>query len=150
MAAYLIYSFFLTGFIQPVTVHWTWSNGFLLYPPESLRLPPDVYFRDYAGGSNVHAVGGIAALIACIFIGPRIGRFDATTHKKYHIPGLFGNIKLKKKSNSNFGQNIDIFCEKSKFLLKAEILVKSRILVKTNILVKKSKFLSKTNILVKK
>ena len=49
LAAYLIYSFFLTGFVQPVTVHWTWSNGFLLYPPKAFKLPPDVYFRDYAG-----------------------------------------------------------------------------------------------------
>ena len=88
LSAYLIYSFFLTGFIQPVTVHWTWSNGFLLYPPKSLQLPPEVYFRDYAGGSNVHAVGGMTALVGCIFIGPRIGRFDDSTHKKYHIPGL--------------------------------------------------------------
>ena len=39
---------------------------------ESLRLPPEVYFRDYAGGCSVHAVGGVAALVGCIFIGPRL------------------------------------------------------------------------------
>ena len=86
LGAYLIYSFFLTGFIQPVTVHWTWSSGFLLYPPAWFKLPENVYFRDYAGGCSVHGVGGACALIACIFVGPRIGRFDENK-KKYHIPG---------------------------------------------------------------
>ena len=87
MLSYFIYGLLLTGFVQPVTVHWTWSNGFLVYPPKYLNFPPEVYFRDYAGGCNVHAVGGISALIGCIFIGPRIGRFDG--HKSYHIPGTY-------------------------------------------------------------
>ncbi|CBY34995.1 unnamed protein product [Oikopleura dioica] len=85
MSAYFIYGIILTGFLQPVTVHWTWSNGFLLYPQQFLNFPPEVYFRDYAGGVNVHAVGGLAGLVGCIFMGPRLGRFDTT--RKYHIPG---------------------------------------------------------------
>ena len=83
--AYFLYSLILTGFVQPVTVHWCWSNGFLLYPPAGFGLPPTVFFRDYAGGCNVHAVGGVAALVACAFIRPRIGRDDNGT--LYHIPG---------------------------------------------------------------
>ncbi|CAG5077866.1 Oidioi.mRNA.OKI2018_I69.PAR.g8831.t1.cds [Oikopleura dioica] len=85
--AYLVYGVIASGFIQPVTVHWAWSNGWLVYPPESLKLPPAVWYRDYAGGGNVHAVGGIAALVSCIFIGPRLGRFSPKTGRKFHIPG---------------------------------------------------------------
>ena len=42
----------------------------------SLLLPPNVWYRDYAGAGNVHAVGGAAALVGCLFIGPRIGRYE--------------------------------------------------------------------------
>ncbi|CBY40898.1 unnamed protein product [Oikopleura dioica] len=83
--SYLVYGVVATGFIQPVAVHWGWSNGWLLYPPEVIRLPPAVWYRDYAGGGNVHAVGGIAALVGCVFMGPREGRFE--DGRKYHIPG---------------------------------------------------------------
>ena len=34
---------------------------------------------------SVHAVGGLAALVGCAFIGPRIGKYQAGKH--YHLPG---------------------------------------------------------------
>ena len=64
------------------SVHWAWSNGWLVYPPDSAGLPPDVWYRDYAGGGNVHAVGGMAALVGAIFIGPRIGRFEKVNEEE--------------------------------------------------------------------
>jgi Amt family ammonium transporter len=30
---------------------------------------------DYGGSAVVHVTGGLAALIACVFVGPRVGRF---------------------------------------------------------------------------
>ena len=38
LSAYFGYSLILTGFVQPITVHWTWSNGFLLYPSKWFQL----------------------------------------------------------------------------------------------------------------
>lgn len=63
--AYLIYSFALAGFIYPVASHWIWdSSGF---------LNGRVY--DFAGGGAVHMVGGVAAAIGSVILGPRKGKF---------------------------------------------------------------------------
>ena len=80
-----------------MTVHWAWSNGWLVYPPKTLNLPPQVWYRDYAGGGNVHAVGGVAALVGCVFIGPRVGRFEVNYAQKHS--GIFVK-KVRRKTSS--------------------------------------------------
>jgi ammonium transporter, Amt family len=79
--AYLIYSFFLSGFIYPVVSHWMWSpDGFL-------------YGRvlDFSGSGAVHLVGGAAAMSGSVFLGPRIGKFkyheDTKKWETVDIPG---------------------------------------------------------------
>jgi len=62
---YLIYSTILTGFIYPVVVHWTWGGGWLSQEG----------YTDFAGSGIVHMVGGFAALMGAIVVGPRTGRF---------------------------------------------------------------------------
>lgn len=74
MVAYLFYSLFLVGFVYPVVAHSYWSaNGFLSAAAGEPFLGQGVI--DLAGSGPVHMTGGVAALIMCIIIGPRKGRF---------------------------------------------------------------------------
>ncbi len=64
--AYLIYSFIISATVYPLVGHWIWGGGWLS------RLG----FTDFAGSTVVHAVGGSAALIGTVILGPRIGKFN--------------------------------------------------------------------------
>ncbi len=63
--AYLAYSALITLFIYPVVGHWTWGGGWL----------GGLGFHDFAGSTIVHSVGGWAALMGAMVIGPRIGKY---------------------------------------------------------------------------
>jgi ammonium transporter, Amt family len=73
----ILYSIGVTGFIYPIIGHWAWgpdgwlatmgSTGFVL---PSLGQP----FRDFAGSTVVHTIGGMVSLAGAIVLGPRIGR----------------------------------------------------------------------------
>lgn len=64
-SAYCIYSAAISLFIYPVEAHWIWGGGWL----------SSLGFHDYAGSCAIHMVGGIAALVGAIFLGPRIGKY---------------------------------------------------------------------------
>ncbi|ETV74282.1 hypothetical protein H257_11208 [Aphanomyces astaci] len=75
--AYIAYAVALTAFIYPVVVHWVWSStGFAsaFNTPNHLLL--DVGAVDFAGSGVVHMTGGMAALVGCCILGPRLGRFE--------------------------------------------------------------------------
>uniref|UniRef100_A0A803LXB8 Ammonium transporter n=1 Tax=Chenopodium quinoa TaxID=63459 RepID=A0A803LXB8_CHEQI len=74
--AYLIFSFFLSGFVYPIAAHWVWSSSGWL-SPSSANLFLGSGAIDFAGSGVVHLVGGIAGLWGSIIEGPRVGRFDA-------------------------------------------------------------------------
>ncbi len=74
---YLLYTVFITALIYPIQGHWTWtSDGFLA----------GLGFHDFAGSTVVHSVGGWAALMGAIILGPRRGKFDAEGKPRV-IPG---------------------------------------------------------------
>lgn len=63
---FLIFSLLLTGIFYPITGHWAWNAGGWLYT---------LGFRDFAGSTVVHVVGGCAALMGALILGPRIGKY---------------------------------------------------------------------------
>ena len=63
--AYLIYSVVISGIIYPIFGSFTWGGGFLA----------EMGFHDFAGSTIVHSVGGWAALMGAIILGPRIGKY---------------------------------------------------------------------------
>mmetsp|Transcript_43356 Transcript_43356/g.80929 ORF Transcript_43356/g.80929 Transcript_43356/m.80929 type:complete len:515 (-) Transcript_43356:349-1893(-) len=82
--AYILYSLWMTAFIYPVVVYWTWSGkGWLTIgsgkQPElidGLATDPEADgYSDFAGSGIVHLVGGIGALTGAILLGPRKDRF---------------------------------------------------------------------------
>ena len=62
-----IFTIFLVGVFYPLIGMWHWGGGIL----SQLAVP----FYDFAGSSIVHSVGGWAALVAVLMIGPRIGKY---------------------------------------------------------------------------
>ena len=80
-SAYCIYSGVISLVVYPIEAGWIWNpNGWLA----------QMGFHDFAGSCAIHMVGGIAALIGAIFLGPRIGKYTKNPDgsvKVHAIPG---------------------------------------------------------------
>ena len=63
---FLVFTIILTAFIYPIQASWKWGGGF---------LDSQYGFLDFAGSTVVHSVGGWAALVGAIILGPRIGKY---------------------------------------------------------------------------
>ena len=63
----LLYSVGVTGFIYPIIGHWAWG-------PDGWLAVMQTPFRDFAGSTVVHTIGGVISLVGAIVLGPRIGR----------------------------------------------------------------------------
>ncbi|MDV7139708.1 ammonium transporter [Maribacter sp. TH_r10] len=81
LGAFMIFVIFYVGLVYPIVGSWQWGGGFL-----STLGGEDTGFYDFAGSTLVHSVGGWAALIAIILLGPRLGKFDENG-KALAIPG---------------------------------------------------------------
>jgi len=63
--AFLLFSFLLVGIGYPVVGHWIWGGGWLA----------QLGFKDFAGSTVVHSVGGWSALTGAFILGPRLGKY---------------------------------------------------------------------------
>ena len=77
---FLIFVVVLTAFIYPIQASWKWGGGFL----------SDMGFQDFAGSTVVHSVGGWAALVGALILGPRIGKYK----NGKVVPMLGSNLPL--------------------------------------------------------
>ncbi|MEW9032130.1 MAG: ammonium transporter, partial [Planifilum fimeticola] len=76
LSAYFLFGTLFIAVIYPVAAHWIWGGGWL----------STLGKQDFAGSTVVHLQGGIAALVATLMLGPRIGKFnrDGTAN---NLPG---------------------------------------------------------------
>lgn len=75
-SAFLLFSLLITAISYPITGHWVWGGGWL----------STMGFRDFAGSTVVHSVGGWAALMGAYILGARIGKYDENNQSRA-IPG---------------------------------------------------------------
>jgi len=89
---YIFLSFMLSIIIYPVFGHWAWGSFLHGIDPVSggAGWLETRGFKDFAGSSVVHSVGGWMALAGAIVVGPRIGKFkfdkESRTKRPVKIP----------------------------------------------------------------
>ena len=63
--------------------HWAWSGEDHGVGQGWLNA---MGYQDFAGSGVVHLVGGVCALVACIMVGPRMGRWVHSLIKVELVP----------------------------------------------------------------
>ncbi|KAH9071910.1 hypothetical protein Ae201684P_006758 [Aphanomyces euteiches] len=96
LAAYFCYTFFSSLFIFPVLAHWIWSETGWASAFNLDKLLFGVGAMDFAGTGALHMFAGLSALVGCIIIGPRVGRFgpDAVPLPKQSVLFQFMGVML--------------------------------------------------------
>ena len=86
--AYVLLAVAMTAIIYPVALGFTWRGGLLAggSNPGFIADAIGVGYKDFAGATVVHALGGIAGLTAAKMVGPRRGRYDEDGNAQA-IPG---------------------------------------------------------------
>jgi Amt family ammonium transporter len=65
--SFMLFTLVLVAVSYPITGHWIWGGGWL----------GSMGFRDFAGSTVVHSVGGWAGLAGIMLLGPRLGKYKA-------------------------------------------------------------------------
>ena len=76
LGSFMIFSAIFVAFVYPIAGSWKWGTGFL----------DAAGFYDFAGSTLVHSVGGWAALVGAMVLGPRLGKYTKDG-KVMPIPG---------------------------------------------------------------
>jgi Amt family ammonium transporter len=63
-SAYIVFALLWSTLVYDPVAHWTWNEGGWLFKLGVL---------DFAGGTVVHLTAGVAALVAALVVGPRVG-----------------------------------------------------------------------------
>ena len=83
-SAYCIYSAAISLIVYPIEAGWVWNyggNGWL----------QQLHFVDFAGSAVIHSVGGMAALVGAIIVGPRIGKYTKRSNGKIRSNAIAGH-----------------------------------------------------------
>jgi ammonium transporter, Amt family len=67
LSSFLIFATLFVAVAYPITGSWKWGAGWL----------DGLGFYDFAGSTIVHSVGGWAALVMVVLLGPRLGKYNA-------------------------------------------------------------------------
>lgn len=67
LSSFLIFATLFVAIAYPITGAWKWGGGWL----------DTLGFYDFAGSTIVHSVGGWAALVMVLLLGPRLGKYNA-------------------------------------------------------------------------
>ncbi len=80
--SYCIYSAVISAVVYPIEAGWVWNGqGWLA----------QLGFVDFAGSAVIHMVGGIAALIGAILLGPRIGKYTKQKDGSVQVHAIPGH-----------------------------------------------------------
>jgi Amt family ammonium transporter len=69
LSSFLIFSAIYVAVVYPIAGSWKWGGGWLATKG----------FQDFAGSTLVHSVGGWAALVGVLMLGPRLGKYSNGT-----------------------------------------------------------------------
>jgi len=65
LTSFMLFALLFVGLAYPIAGSWHWGGGFL----------KQAGFYDFAGSTLVHSVGGWAALVGIVVLGPRLGKY---------------------------------------------------------------------------
>lgn len=65
LSSYILLTIAMTAVIYPIVGHWIWNGGWLA----------SMGFVDFAGSTVVHLTGAVGAIVAVLFLGPRLGKY---------------------------------------------------------------------------